>query len=531
VSFFSGSKTVKKGLVCLSFNADGLAIAVNHNPELDHICQQVDFLPCAPDEVKQVLSKYVAKHKLKDMGCACVLTAAEYRLLAIDPPKDIDRNALGSSASWLAKDLIDMPLQDAAVDAFYMPARAGMAEKASAVVAKREHLEALRDIITKAGLHLICFDIAELAFRNALFKLEKNKQGVVLLSYEDKHAQLLIVQEGKVSLVRRLNTLLQNENGDMDLLKSQVVLEVQRSLDFYQTQQGVMTPELFYVTADLLGKAPWILDQLENQVQIHAKELLFEQKESDGSELSDHLKQNCLLVLGEAQREVLENEKDLQFVNLLNAIPKPKKAYLPAKLMVFSWLVLIVILVLVSVSDLWQNNALAAQYQIVKSRQEKALARVTEYAKKHPKEDATEKLTQQIKTLQTQLASHESSINYLKERNLSNSVGFSPFLLAFSNAITPDVWLTRFNIEEAGRVVDVDGKTLNHAELLHFVQRLNRQKAMEANKLQFKLVSFKRVVEKDKGKSGKEEAQEKQQEQGKPVYQFKLTSRLDMEES
>lgn len=302
MSLFKRKKSKAKGLLCLSFSADGIALSVTPDPSQTAAISRVDFLSAKKENQIETLKRYLEKQGLQTIDCAVVLQPADYRLVQVDAP-DVDEATLSSSALWLAKDLIDMPIAEAAVDAFYVPVRKGQPAKAQAIVAKMPALIQLRDSLSALGLNLMTIDIEELALRNLLYRKEEQQRGAGLIYFDNDHLQLMIMQSGLVSLVRRLNTVVSSSNEEE--VKSQLVLEIQRSLDFYQTQQGRPAPQQLYLMPGVLQQLPWLGDELKGQLALKADKLLLDELSLEPP-LSDELKNRCMAVIGETQREQFE---------------------------------------------------------------------------------------------------------------------------------------------------------------------------------------------------------------------------------
>ncbi len=255
MSWFQRNNTKTAGLLCLSFTTEGVALAATPDPQQSAAISHVEFLTAQGEQQFTVLKKYLFEHNLTGMDCAVVLPPSAYRLVQIETP-EVDEETLSSSALWLVKDLIDFSIAEAAVDAFFVPVRKGTPQKAEAVVAHLPELIELRTSLEAMGLKLVIVDIAELALRNLLLKKEEEQKSLGLLYIDQEHVQLMVVQNDLIGLIRRLNTLLAADSEPS--AKSQLVLEIQRSLDFYQTQLGKPTPTKLYLNPSSELWQPWI---------------------------------------------------------------------------------------------------------------------------------------------------------------------------------------------------------------------------------------------------------------------------------
>ena len=139
---------------------------------------------------------------------------------------------------------------------------------------------------------------------NLLYSKEDAQKGVGLLYLEGEKVQLLLMQAGEVSLIRQLNSVVTADEND-DEKRIQVVLEVQRSLDFYQTQQAKPPPAAMFLSQELMQLAPWLSEEVQKQLAIQASALAIDQVVSV-SPVDDALMEQCLLVIAETQRFKIE---------------------------------------------------------------------------------------------------------------------------------------------------------------------------------------------------------------------------------
>lgn len=258
------------------------------------------------------LSRITKQHDLDNYLCHSVLDLGEYHLLMVEAP-DVNKDELRSAMRFRIKDLIDFDINDAVIDVFDAPdsKSVGQGNLVYAVVARASSVKERIDRLNDAGLKLDIIDIPELALRNVASLLPEDVAGVALL-YVDRHQGLItITKQSQLYLSRTINAgydrlpeAILSVLDDEDCLRwlDQVVIEVQRSMDYYESHFG--QPQLSSLVIAPLGKEiPGLAEYLSEQLQINVRILdvneLIDSKESIASETQAR----CLMAIGTALRE------------------------------------------------------------------------------------------------------------------------------------------------------------------------------------------------------------------------------------
>lgn len=174
--------------------------------------------------------------------CRVVLSSQLYRLHQADAPQ-VPENERNAALGFALRDVIDYPASEAALDAFPLPAVAarGGQERVFVAVSHRPHLQPFAHEIFHAGLKLQSIDIPELSCRDLLQRLPDRPQSAALLRPTSRGATLY-VYHGEDLVVSRtlsgLNDLEQIFASDLRNQQEQLLLEVQRTLDYYESQIG-----------------------------------------------------------------------------------------------------------------------------------------------------------------------------------------------------------------------------------------------------------------------------------------------------
>jgi MSHA biogenesis protein MshI len=189
----------------------------------------------------RALAELVRAHGLRGTDGVLVLTRGDYQLLQLDAP-EVEAAELKGALRWRLKDLIDFHIDDAVFDVFSLPEPAlhGRARQIIVAVARTSTLRALIERSAAAGLRLFAIDIPELALRNLGARLPEEGAGLALVRLDEEDGLINLTRGGELYLTRRIEIGARHFRNldDSGGLIEQLALEVQRSLDYYESHFG-----------------------------------------------------------------------------------------------------------------------------------------------------------------------------------------------------------------------------------------------------------------------------------------------------
>lgn len=249
-SFWSRSKPSGLCAVQLQGGVGRLAYVSATDQGLQlHACeaqdQLADWLACGQWLTERVRSLGIAR-----AHCNLVLDADQYQIFMMEAPRVPDEE-LRDAIRWKVKDLINFPLDQAVVDVLRLPADCGRQGQklVYAVVSERAILEPAIAAIKQAGLTLSSIDISDTALRNLAGLQDFGPRGVALLMLEAGRGMLTLIKNDCVYLSRSF--AINYRGGLLDELPEEaLLLELQRSFDYYERQLGQVPP----ATIRLLGE-------------------------------------------------------------------------------------------------------------------------------------------------------------------------------------------------------------------------------------------------------------------------------------
>jgi MSHA biogenesis protein MshI len=302
---FLNAKKLTPGFTGIDIGADGVGIArvVRHAGQTP-IVTRCDFRPWEDDNRERALLRLANEFDLKRSRCTTVLSADDYALLLTEAP-DVPAEELRLAIRWRIKDLIDFHLDDATVDVFDVasPRTLGKQREMYVVAARNSAIQQRVDLCDAAGIHLDVIDIPDLAQRNLASVLPEDTQGVVMLSFTSSRGLITVTRQGELYLSRRLEvgaaTL--RASDDRGAHFDQIVLEVQRSLDYYDSHFQ-QPPVAQLVLSPLTEEIPGLIEHLNQNLNIRATRMELGtalQFEGTASELSH---EGVLMALAAALR-------------------------------------------------------------------------------------------------------------------------------------------------------------------------------------------------------------------------------------
>lgn len=193
-------------------------------------------------QAREVLAALVDSMDINGLGCNFVLSPRDYNLYLIEAPA-VEAAEMSSAVRWKIKDLLDMPAEDAVVDIFPVPEDAfqGRAKMLYAVAAQKSRIQSVIELVDKAGLKLQSIDIPELAMRNISNALLRDEHGLAFMDLRKTGSTMNLSKNGQLYLTRKINTALDSNvmhSRDWETQRDRLVLEIQRSLDYYESQMG-----------------------------------------------------------------------------------------------------------------------------------------------------------------------------------------------------------------------------------------------------------------------------------------------------
>ena len=242
-----------------------------------------------------------------------VLNPDEYQLHLVESP-DVPDSEMRDAVRWRIRDLIDFPVDEAAIDVFDMPQAGAGREtgKMMCVVVSRTPVIAQKAaLVNRSGAELGLIDIADLSLRNLLALTPADRTGAALLYVEAGYSMILITGDETLYLSRRI-WIGQQELAalaDKDPLGEEfrrtadaLAMELLRSLEYYETHFSRPAVETLYVAPFGLVE-PALLKHLSQAVGVSAEALDLNKLLDIPGGMAPDMQARSLLAIGAALRQ------------------------------------------------------------------------------------------------------------------------------------------------------------------------------------------------------------------------------------
>lgn len=272
-------------------------------PSIEHCALHA----CEGDEaVEQVLQRLLAKFGLGRAPVFAAVSSDDYQLVQVEAP-EVQPAELRAAIRWRLRDVINFHIDDAVVDVFEIPdqSRRAQAKMLFAVAARSAAVQRLVTALAPVANGFDVIDIPELCLRNVTALLPQDQKGVATLLLGERAAQLILTRQGVMYQVRRIeysrSLSFDNDASDSQLDAGALALELQRSLDYYESHYD-QTPIGDLVIAPAGERAGDLAERLRAETSLRIA-LLDLSAVTDGADaIGMDMPAECLLALGAALR-------------------------------------------------------------------------------------------------------------------------------------------------------------------------------------------------------------------------------------
>ncbi|MGI1678371.1 MAG: pilus assembly protein PilM [Cellvibrionaceae bacterium] len=303
LSFFTGNRK-DAGLVGIEASDDGIAIAhVISNQKSDLWLKQCEYIDGNESANKtEALTKKIEEMGLSDLPCNWVLTPSNYSLLLIEAPNVPDEE-MKEAVRWKIKDLIPVAVEDVVVDVFSLPEDGTRSGKKMiyVVASEKNHVQEKAELVKDANLVLESIDIVEMAVRNISEIMSEDERGVAIVRLRPNAGNLVLMKKDKLYLSRQFDL---KYNGGLfdELPEDSLILELQRSLDYYERQMGQAAPASIFFCGDNISEDK-ITSTMKNSLTGSVKFLELKNNLKMPEEYDEQKIQMCIGAIGGALRQ------------------------------------------------------------------------------------------------------------------------------------------------------------------------------------------------------------------------------------
>jgi MSHA biogenesis protein MshI len=296
-----------KGRIGLAFGRDRIALAVVTGSGERAVLERCELLPVDPAGGAEAVAAALRVAALPPLPVSTVLQSADYQLALVEAP-DVPPAELRAAIRWRLKDAIDIPVEDAVIDVFEVPAqsRGTQGRQMYAVAAQRGAVDRYAAALAAAPAFDV-IDVPELCLRNLAAVLPAAARGVALLHLAEPLASVVLVQNRTFYFARQIDLqasmrLVAGHDAGAPLDAASIVLELQRSLDYYERHFD--QPPITQIAISPVGaQAEALAADLGRETGFEVTTLDLNAVLSCATEVAPATQAGCLLAVGAALRQ------------------------------------------------------------------------------------------------------------------------------------------------------------------------------------------------------------------------------------
>jgi MSHA biogenesis protein MshI len=288
------------GRIGIALGRKGLALALISGSRSAPTLERCEMLPLAAGAGPPAVAALLRAAALPKWPIHAVLDSTDYQLVMVEAP-DVPPAELRAAMRWRLKDAIDFPVDDAVVDVFDTPAhsRGSQGRMMYAVAARRHAVERQTQALAAAGLAVL--DVPELCLRNLAASLPAAASGVALLHLDGTSATVVLVH-GRTFYFARQMELVGSGSGAAVDDTSGIVLELQRSLDYYERHFD--QPPITRVALSPAGpRAELLAERLARETDFEVEALDLNRLLRCAQPVAADTQADCLMAVAAALRE------------------------------------------------------------------------------------------------------------------------------------------------------------------------------------------------------------------------------------
>jgi len=238
------STASKENQIGIDFLRDGVAVAQilagGKNPGG---LVRAEFIEAIGQEAQvEALRHWVRSHRLQKAPCVCLIADEDCDVYQVEKVEVEDSEML-QAMTWKIKDLINYDVGSAVVDLYPMPASSVTNQQQVGVVAAHETvIGSYVDSIRTSTMRLQALDIHDLARSNLPVVRKSAGQGLVLMTFDKDAGSISVYHDTDLYVSRDFKigiSRLESAGGEDETALDALLLEIQRSLDYFESFYGM----------------------------------------------------------------------------------------------------------------------------------------------------------------------------------------------------------------------------------------------------------------------------------------------------
>lgn len=246
---FSKRRPVSARLAYVGVEREGVyTLVMSWSKDNQPVIEDYASLACADEGSRlRALRDFARARGLRKIPCTTLLDHNTYKLVMTDAP-EVPTAELRAALRWKIKDLIDVPVQEVTIDVIKIPQErlSHATNPVYVIIAENRIIKERVQQMSEAGINLQIIDVTEMALRNIITLLphgDGGDNGTALLWLRPGGGMILLAKENNIYLCRNLTidtspnfpSATEARAAERTSPLAQVVLELQRSLDYYES--------------------------------------------------------------------------------------------------------------------------------------------------------------------------------------------------------------------------------------------------------------------------------------------------------
>ncbi|MCL7945997.1 PilN domain-containing protein [Marinobacter sp. ATCH36] len=432
------------------------------------------FSDCSPAKRESVLGTLCNERSWVGADTTLILPLEQYQVFQLERPEGIDESELGDALKWKLKDFLDFNPSDAVSDVFPFPedASRGRGNLENVVAARKSLVSELMALVEDCGLTLASIDIAELALRNLVPRIDPDRRGAALVHMRERFGQMIVCKDETLYLSRRLDVTsddLRDASSQENAVQS-LALEMQRSLDYYESQLGQVPPTVIRLVArdNVLPLSSMLASYVAGSV---------ETLDWAPFGLDEPLDSRCLVAWGASLTLGGKGDEPIQQVNLYTDELRPRREKLQAG-MALSVLVLALVVVVVAAGVVrYQESRLEAEAMALQQQNEQLQRSVEQLTSDVEALQPDPEVEAALERVTATLARRQRLLERVENLIATETTGFSSPLSALARQVPDGLWLTHIRLDASNGAIGLAGKAQSGRLVPVYLEQLGDEPA------------------------------------------------------
>jgi len=413
------------------------------------------FVDCSPAKRSSVLGALASERRWVGADATLILPLDQYQVFQLERPEGVDESELGDALKWKLKDVLDFNPSDAVSDVFPFPedASRGRGNLLNVVAARKSLVSELVELVKNSSLTLVSIDIAELALRNLVPYIDPDRRGTALVHMRERFGQMIVCKGNTLYLSRKLDVAsddLRDASSQESAVQS-LGLEMQRSLDYYESQLGQVPPAVIKLVAS--DNVLPLSSMLASYVAATVKTLDWSSFDVDAPPDS-----RCLTAWGASLAVAGKTNGVLQQVDLYTDELRPRREKLQAGAALSALVLALVVIATAAGVVRYQQPQLQAEADLLQRQNEQLQSAVEQLTRNIEARQPDPGIAAALKRVTATLARRQQLLGRVENLIAAETRGFAAPLSALARQVPPGLWLTQIRLDARQGNVGLAGK-------------------------------------------------------------------------